>query len=185
MSRKVNCLIISSEQNTIDVFIEQMEHVITQLEFNSPFFYDFHFIPCVQNNTVEQKILKDYIHIIFVLIHNTDIQLWLPSIRSYFSNHIILSLILDKSIERINQNFVNETFVYQSKSFHKSVYKKSVQYCTNIIFPTLEIPSNQETSLILYQQPIEDKTIQNYETQLDRIERKLNLLLSLAGQSTK
>jgi hypothetical protein len=185
MSRRVNCLIISSEQTIIDVFIEQMEHVINQLEFNSPYFYDFHFIPCVQNNTLEQKILKDDIHLIFILIQNTDIQLWLPGIRSYFSDHIILSLILDKSIERINQNFVNETFVYQSKSFYKSIYKKSIQYCTNIIFPTLEIPSNQETSLILYQQPIIEKIKINDETQLDRIERKLDLLLRLAGQSTK
>jgi hypothetical protein len=180
-SRDVQILVCASDAVIFDQFVSSFESIIDRIEICTfPFFYQLHFTLYKP----ELNLQLETFHVLYILIDSylDKEEQFINQLPNQFP-----VFYLSKSVVVDEPNFM----LLKDRKHFKSLYKKTTAYCTNIIFPTLEkkqlsTPSFELVPYVQVKDTQERREVQlvgqtdhDLVRRLDRIERKLDLLLSL------
>ncbi len=183
-SRDVQILVCASDAVIFDQFVSSFESIIDRIEICTfPFFYQLHFTLYKP----ELHLQLETFHVLYILIDSylDKEEQFINQLPNQFP-----VFYLSKSVVVDEPNFM----LLKDRKHFKSLYKKTTAYCTNIIFPTLEktqlskpsfelvtYTKNSTLNLSSRRELNDDSSGGDWDikSRLERIERKLDLLLSL------
>ena len=200
-SRDVNILVLSSSTSTIESFLHTFETYIDSqfCTFQPSLYYYFHFTTCTSLEPLQSKLDNNFFHLVYMLMDQEEMFLAFESLQQVLQHQLMFLVFLNTdSLVKFKQQQPDDcfkTFVCSRVAGYKSLYNQTIQYCTNLIFPTLEQAlldkQNESTSVVVYEPTVDVDTslvlnqspLNETDTQrLVRIEQKLDLLIRMMLQ---